>query len=105
LHRHRDTGLGLGGTCRYYDGNDSIYCLGLLSDCAQSRAHGYLRTIEQQVARADSRLSEAAAAAVRLRAQRAEAGEILDLTKSATSAVTLAWRLHEELRLPVPHAP
>jgi hypothetical protein len=66
----------------------SAYCLGLLSDSAQPRAHGYLRTIEQQVARADSLLSEAGAAVSRLRAQRTEAAEILDLTKSTTSAVT-----------------
>ena len=66
----------------------SVYCLGLQSDGAQTRAYGYLRAIEQQVARAESRLSEAGAAVGRLRAQRAEAGEILDLTKSTTSAVT-----------------
>jgi hypothetical protein len=66
----------------------SAYCLGMLSDSAQPRAHGYLRTIEQQVARADSLLSEAGAAVSRLRAQSTESGEILDLTKSTTSAVT-----------------
>jgi hypothetical protein len=60
----------------------------MLSDSAQPRAHGYLRTIEQQVARADSLLSEAGAAVSRLRAQSIESGEILDLTKSTTSAVT-----------------
>jgi len=66
----------------------SAYCLGMLSDSAQPRAHGYLRTIEQQVACAESRLSEAGAAVSCLRAQRAEGAEILDLTKSTTSAVT-----------------
>lgn len=66
----------------------SAYCLGLLSDSAQPRTHGYLRTIEQQVARADSLLSEAGAAVSRLRAQRGEAAGVLDLTKSTTSAVT-----------------
>jgi uncharacterized protein involved in exopolysaccharide biosynthesis len=66
----------------------SVYCLGLLGDSAQTRARGYLRTIEQQVARAESRLSEAGAALTRLRAQRGETAEILDLTKSATSSVT-----------------
>ena len=66
----------------------SAYCLGMLSDSAQPRAHGYLRTIEQQVARADSLLSEAGAAVSRLRAQRGEAAGVLDLTKSTTSAVT-----------------
>jgi hypothetical protein len=66
----------------------SAYCLGMLGDSVQPRAHDYLRTIEQQVARADSLLSEAGAAVSRLRAQSAEAGEIPDLTKSTTSAVT-----------------
>jgi hypothetical protein len=66
----------------------SVYCLGLLGDSAQTRAHGYLRTIEQQVARAESRLSAAGAAVIRLRAQRVNGEEILDLTNSATSAVT-----------------
>ena len=66
----------------------SAYCLGLLCDSAQTRTHGYLRTIEQQVARAESLLSEAGAAVSRLRAQRVEASEILNLTKSTTSAVT-----------------
>jgi hypothetical protein len=66
----------------------SAYCLGMLSDSAQPRADGYLRTIEQQVAHAESRLCEAGAAVSRLCAQRAEADEILDLTKSATSRVT-----------------
>lgn len=66
----------------------SVYCLGLLGLSAQSRAQGYLRTIEQQVARAESRLSEAGAVLASLRAQRAEAAEILDLTKATTSAVT-----------------
>jgi hypothetical protein len=66
----------------------SAYCLGLLSDPAQPRTHDYLRTIEQQVARAERRLSEAGAEVTRLRAQRAGAGEILPLTKSATASVT-----------------
>ena len=66
----------------------SVYCLGLLSDSAQTRAQGYLRTIEQQVAHAESRLSEAGAELTRLRGQRAEAVEIFALTKSTTSAVT-----------------
>jgi hypothetical protein len=66
----------------------SAYCLGLLTDSGQTRIHTHLRTIEQQVARAERRLSEAGAAASGLRAQPAEAGAILDLTKSTTSAVT-----------------
>ena len=66
----------------------SVYCLELLRDPAQTRAHGYLRTIEQQVARAEGRLSAAGAAVSRLRAQRANGEEILDLTNSTTSAVT-----------------
>ena len=75
---------------RQYLGNieTSVYCLGLLADSAPSRAHGYLRTIEQQVARAESRLSEAGAAVSRLRAQRAGTTEILARTNSSTSAVT-----------------
>jgi hypothetical protein len=40
------------------------------------------------VARAESRLSQAGAELNRLRAQRAEATEILALTNSSTSAVT-----------------
>jgi hypothetical protein len=66
----------------------SVYCLGLLEVSAQTRAQGYLRTIEQQVARAGSRLSEAGVVLASLRAQRAEDAEILDLTKSTTSRVT-----------------
>jgi uncharacterized protein involved in exopolysaccharide biosynthesis len=66
----------------------SAYCLGMLSDSAQPRTHGYLRTIEQQVARAESRLSEAGAELTRLRAQGTDGEEILALTKSTTSAVT-----------------
>ena len=65
----------------------SVYCLELLRDPAHTRAHGYLRTIEQQVARAESRLSAAGAAVIRLRAQRANGEEILDLTNSTSSAV------------------
>jgi hypothetical protein len=66
----------------------SAYCLGLICDSTQARTHSYLRIIEQQVQRAESRLSEAGAAVGRLRTQRAEPAEILNLTKSATSAVT-----------------
>jgi uncharacterized protein involved in exopolysaccharide biosynthesis len=66
----------------------SVYCLGLLSDPVQIRARNYLRNIEQQVARAESRLSEAGAELNRLRAQRADTADILDRTKSTTSAVT-----------------
>ena len=75
---------------RQYLGNieTSVYCLGLVSDCANTRAGGYLRTIERQVAGAEGRLSEAGAELNRLRAQRAEPAEILALTKSSTSAVT-----------------
>jgi len=75
---------------RQYLGNieTSVYCLGLLSDTAQPRTNGYLRTIEQQVACAENRLSEAGAAVVRLRNQRSDAVELLPLTKSATSVVT-----------------
>jgi len=75
---------------RQYLGNieTSVYCLGLLADSAPSRAHGYLRTIEQQVAHAESRLCEASAAVTLLRAQRTEATEVLALTNSRASAVT-----------------
>ena len=66
----------------------SAYCLGLICDSTETRARGYLSTIEQQVACAENLLSEAGAAVSRLRTQRAEAAEILDFTKSATSAVT-----------------
>ena len=66
----------------------SVYCLGLQCDASQARAQGYLRTIEGQLARAESRLSEAGAELNRLRHQRAVATESLPLTKSATSAVT-----------------
>lgn len=66
----------------------SVYCLGLLSDSKQSRTRDYLRTIEQQVARADRRLSKAGAELTNLRAQRAEGEEVLALTKSATAGVT-----------------
>ena len=66
----------------------SVYCLGMVSDSAQTRALGYLRTIEQQVAHAESRLSDAGAALNRLRAQRSEGVESLDFTKSTTAVVT-----------------
>ncbi len=66
----------------------SVYCIGLLHDSAQGRARAYLHTIEQQVARAESRLSEAGAELTRLRAQRAGAADSLVLTNPATSAVT-----------------
>ncbi len=66
----------------------SVYCLGLVSDAAQTRARRYLRTIEQQVAHAESRLSDAGAALTLLRAQRSEGAESLDFTKSTTAAVT-----------------
>lgn len=66
----------------------SAYCLGLICDSTQTRVHSYLHIIEQQVARAEGRLSEAGAAVSRLRTQRAEPAEILDLTNSTTSAVT-----------------
>ena len=42
----------------------SVYCLGLQSDGAQTRAYGYLRAIEQQVARAESRLDRTGSAFV-----------------------------------------
>ena len=54
----------------------------------QTRSRGYLRTIQQQLAHADSRLSDAGAALTRLRTQRREGDEILVLTNAATSAVT-----------------
>ena len=75
---------------RQYLGNieTSAYCLGLLSDSAPPRARVYLRTIEQQVACAESRLSQAGAELSRMRAQRAGDSEILALTNSTTSAVT-----------------
>jgi hypothetical protein len=66
----------------------SAYCLALLSESAPPRAHGYLRTIERQVACAESRLSRAGAELNRLRAQHAEATQVLALTNSSTSAVT-----------------
>jgi hypothetical protein len=66
----------------------SAYCLGLVCDSTETRVRGYLSTIEQQVACAESLLSEAGAAVGRLRGQRAESAEILDFTKSTTSAVT-----------------
>ena len=66
----------------------SVYCLGLLSDSAPPRVHGYLRAIEQQVARAESRLSEAGSELNRLRSQRAGDTANLPLTKSATAGVT-----------------
>ena len=66
----------------------SVYCLKLLSDSAQTRTLDYLRTIEQQVARADRRLSDAGAEMSRLRAQPAAGDEVLVLTNSVTSAVT-----------------
>src|SRR5260370_8284755 len=75
---------------RQYLGNieTSVYCLGLISDSANTRASGYLRTIERQVAGAEGRLSEAGAELNRLHPQRADPAEILALTKSNTSAVT-----------------
>ena len=77
----------------------SAYCLGLLNPAPDSRAGNYLRTIQQQVASAESRLCEARAQLKRLRPQPPAGGvtalgdeilgeEILDLTNSATSAVT-----------------
>ena len=66
----------------------SVYCLNLIADPKQPRLQSYLCTIEQQVARAESRLSQAGAAVSRLRAQRAEPTEILALTNSSNSAVT-----------------
>jgi hypothetical protein len=66
----------------------SVYGLGLLNGFMQTRVYGHQRTIEQQVARAAHRLSGAGPAVSRLRAQRAEASAIRDLTKSTTSAVT-----------------
>jgi K+-sensing histidine kinase KdpD len=66
----------------------SVYCLNLGSDAKQSRTREYLRTIEQQVERAAGRLSVASAELTRMQAQREEALEIFDSTKSATSAVT-----------------
>jgi hypothetical protein len=75
---------------RQYLGNieTSVYCLNLNTDPTQSRAQSYLCTIEQQVARAESRLSDASKAMGRLRAQPAETPEILALTKSSTSVLT-----------------
>src|SRR5436305_13283848 len=45
----------------------SAYCLNLLTDPAQIRAHEHLRAIEQQVAHAAALLTEAAAELRRLR--------------------------------------
>ena len=66
----------------------SVYCLNLATDPKLPRGRDYLRAIEQQVERAESRLAGASAALARLRAQRGEGVENLDLTNSATSAVT-----------------
>jgi len=66
----------------------SVYCLSLVNGSEPPRAHVYLRTIEQQVARASNRLTEARAELNRLRAQRAGAEEVLAFTNSSTSAVT-----------------
>jgi hypothetical protein len=75
---------------RQYLGNieTSVYCLELQSESTHMRSRGYLRTIQQQLAHADSRLSDAGAALTRLRTQRRDGDEILALTNSATSAVT-----------------
>ena len=75
---------------RQYLGNieTSVYCLELQSESTHMRSRGYLRTIQQQLAHADSRLSDAGAALTRLRTQRCDGDEILALTNSATSAVT-----------------
>jgi len=75
---------------RQYLGNieTSVYCLELQSESTHVRSRGYLRTIQQQLAHADSRLSDAGAALTRLRTQRCDGDEILALTNSATSAVT-----------------
>jgi hypothetical protein len=75
---------------RQYLGNieTSVYCLELQNESTHMRSRGYLRTIQQQLAHADSRLSDAGAALTRLRTQRRDGDEILALTNSATSAVT-----------------
>ena len=75
---------------RQYLGNieTSVYCLELQSESTHVRSRGYLRTIQQQLAHADSRLSDAGAALNSLRTQRRDGEEILALTNSATSAVT-----------------
>jgi hypothetical protein len=75
---------------RQYLGNieTSAYCLNLLVDSAPPRAQGYLTTIEQQVASAERRLSEAGAAITRLRPQPAEPVDILVRTNSSISIVT-----------------
>ena len=66
----------------------SVYCLNLIADPKQPRLQSYLCTIEQQVARAESRLADASEAMGHLRAQPAETPEILALTKSSTSVLT-----------------
>ena len=46
----------------------SAYCLDLITDPAQERAHEHLRTIQRQVARAADLLTQASAELRRLRA-------------------------------------
>ena len=74
---------------RQYLGNieTSVYCLELQSNPTHTRSLDHIRTIQRQLAHAESRLSDAGAALNRLRAQGRE-DEILALTNSATSAVT-----------------
>src|SRR5260370_25427492 len=75
---------------RQYLGNieTSVYCLGLISDSANTRASGYLRTIERQVACAEGRLSAAGAELNRLPAQCADPAEILPPTHANPSPLT-----------------
>jgi len=68
----------------------------------EGEANQHLSTIERQVDLAARILNDAAAELCRLRTQPTEA-ESLDFTNSETAAV-IARGLHQELRLPVPHA-
>src|SRR3954447_22182384 len=43
----------------------SVYCLELQNDSTHTRSRGYLRTIQQQLAHAETRLSDAGAALTR----------------------------------------
>jgi hypothetical protein len=74
---------------RQYLGNieTSVYCLNLVTDPTHPRAQSYLCTIEQQVARAESRLTDAGKAMSSLRGQPAETPESFALTKSSTSVL------------------
>jgi signal transduction histidine kinase len=66
----------------------SAYVLNLVLDPSDARVHEHVDAIERQAAQAGRLLIEATGELRRLRAQRAEVCESLDLTKSETAAVT-----------------